>query len=239
MLTISRVDRIGDALKSGEFSSEHLVVLDEYRRTFQPAYQKVVSIAKGTLNLPVTGRPSKSTSSIIEKLRRESMRLSQMQDVAGCRIIVDDCVLQERFANALNVFLGNPRIVDRRDKPSHGYRAIHLMPEIDGHCVEVQVRTVPQHIWAEISEKLADTIDAGLKYGQGDEITLRQLSNLSEAIQDLEDEELARAKFFRALKDVSPFERKQANKRVRELDRSYWRRRDHLLSRLSDLREVI
>ena len=47
------------------------------------------------------------------------------------------------------------RVLDLRARPSHGYRAIHVAPMIDGYRVEVQVRTNLQHLWAELSETLA------------------------------------------------------------------------------------
>jgi ppGpp synthetase/RelA/SpoT-type nucleotidyltranferase len=36
---------------------------------------------------------------------------------------------------------------------------------VDGKPVEIQVRTALQHKWAEVSEKLSDTVDTSLKYG--------------------------------------------------------------------------
>jgi ppGpp synthetase/RelA/SpoT-type nucleotidyltranferase len=48
------------------------------------------------LGLEPTGRPAKSTTSITEKLHRESIRLTQIQDIAGCRIVISDIAEQER-----------------------------------------------------------------------------------------------------------------------------------------------
>lgn len=52
--------------------------------------------------------------------------------------------------------------------------------------VEIQVRTELQHLWAEISEKLADTYGAALKYGGGEKGIRHQLGLMSEYIDLLE-----------------------------------------------------
>ena len=116
-----------------------------------------------------TGRLAKSTLSIVEKLRRESLRLSQMQDIAGCRVVVGNVVEQERFVASLINDFPEASVIDRRDNPSYGYRAVHIIAEISGKPIEIQVRTSLQHLWAEVSEKSSDVLDPTIKYGGGSE----------------------------------------------------------------------
>ncbi|MBC5801001.1 MAG: hypothetical protein GIW94_13680 [Candidatus Eremiobacteraeota bacterium] len=60
------------------------------------------------------------------------------------------------------------RVNDRRRKPQHGYRAIHIIVH-EGRCpIEIQLRTKLQNGWVQYSEKLADMHGNELKYGQGD-----------------------------------------------------------------------
>lgn len=59
--------------------------------------------------------------------------------------------------------------MDRRNNPSHGYRAVHIIAEIAGKPIEIQVRSSLQHLWAELSEKSSDVIDPSIKYGGGPE----------------------------------------------------------------------
>lgn len=59
--------------------------------------------------------------------------------------------------------------------------------------VEIQLRTREQHLWAELSEKLADTVDPALKYGGGPENTLQELMAYSELLSKVENFELADA----------------------------------------------
>jgi ppGpp synthetase/RelA/SpoT-type nucleotidyltranferase len=80
-------------------------------------------------------------------------------------------------------------LVDRRLKPSHGYRAVHLIVKHLGKVIEVQLRTELQHNWAQLSEKLADKIDPTIKYGGGDRIIQNELSESSDFIKQLETAE--------------------------------------------------
>ena len=115
------IDRLGDRVRTGRTSETDLILLDEYRRSFGEAYEVVVRTIRDQLKLKPTGRPAKSTSSIIEKLRRESIRLSQVQDIAGCRVIVADVVEQDRGVASLREIFPRANVMDRRAKPNHGY----------------------------------------------------------------------------------------------------------------------
>ena len=159
---------------------------DEYRRSFGEAYATVVQTIREQLHLEPTGRPAKSTTSIIDKLRRESIRLTQIQDVAGCRIIVADVAEQERVVMSLSAAFPTATVVDRRAKPSHGYRAVHIIVSVAAKLVEIQIRTFMQHVWAETSEKLSDTIDPGLKYGEGPDAYKVMLTHASRGVAAVE-----------------------------------------------------
>ena len=143
-------------------------MLDDYRRTFVDAYEAVIGTLRQRGQFP-TGRLAKSTVSIAEKLRRESIRLSQMQDIAGCRIVVGNVVQQEQFVSSLISDFPGASVIDRRANPSYGYRAIHIIVELAGKPVEIQIRTSLQHLWAEVSEKSSDVLDPTIKYGGGPE----------------------------------------------------------------------
>lgn len=64
-----------------------------------------------------TGRPTKS---IIDKLNRETARLSQVQDIAGCRVVTSDVAAQDRTVDAIRERLSVTAVVDRRTRPSLG-----------------------------------------------------------------------------------------------------------------------
>lgn len=94
-LSKTQVDRLGDRLRKGDITEDDLRLLDRYRRSFSEAYDSVVHAVRKELALEPIGRPAKSTTSISDKLRRESIRLSQIQDIAGCRLIVADIATQD------------------------------------------------------------------------------------------------------------------------------------------------
>lgn len=160
--------------------------LESYRDEFSAAYSEVEHILRDTLGYEVTGRPAKSTIAIVEKLKRQKTRLTQIQDIAGCRILVGSVVDQDSLINAAKVMLGNTAVDDKRDAPTNGYRAVHLIVSRMGKLIEVQIRTRAQHLWAEVSEKLADTYGQDIKYGAGDPWALAFLNELSIRIRKVE-----------------------------------------------------
>ncbi len=186
----TQIDRLGDRLRKGDITEADLRFLDEYRRSFGEAYEIVVTAIQNELGLEPTGRPAKSTTSITEKLLRESIRLTQIQDIAGCRIIVSEISDQERGIESLNKLFGRVAVVDRRELPSHGYRAVHLIITHGDRLVEIQIRTSLQHLWAELSEKLSDLVDPAIKYGGGEPSIRNLLSMSSDLVSQEESQEL-------------------------------------------------
>lgn len=181
----SQVDRLGDRLRIGEVTAASLRELEGFRASFAAAYGHVETVLTTKLRLKVTGRPSKSAVSIIEKLRRESTRLSQIQDIAGCRVVVRDIEAQDLVCAAISIFLG-ARVYDRRDQSSYGYRAVHLVARHNGLAVEIQVRTSLQHAWAELSEKISDSYGQEIKYGGGVSWAQDFLGALAKRVEEIE-----------------------------------------------------
>jgi ppGpp synthetase/RelA/SpoT-type nucleotidyltranferase len=131
---------------------------------------------------------AKQFRSIVAKLERQRTRLSRIQDLLGFRVVVDRIGDQELLIDALP---SGPdwTYIDRRQTPSHGYRAVHIVRHGSLGSVEVQIRTLLQHRWAELSEYF-DRRDPGVKYGHGDEEVRRMLELLSIDIGSLEEAEL-------------------------------------------------
>lgn len=91
-------------------------------------------------------------------------------------------------ASLLDVFPG-AKIIDRRSKPSHGYRAVHLVPLVLGLAVEVQVRTRLQDLWAQAFERVADKAGRGIRYGVVPPEWANQIEGLQWASEDVADSE--------------------------------------------------
>lgn len=121
--------------------------------------------------LHITAR-AKTTGTIIEKLRREhGMSLARMGDLAGFRIVgafgfaAQDSLCDE-ICSRFPPDPRGPKRIDRRANPSHGYRALHVAVTFDGVSIEIQIRTVLQHIWADLMERLADRMGRQIRYGE-------------------------------------------------------------------------
>jgi hypothetical protein len=157
------------------------------------------SVLAGEHDLSPTQRPAKTLQSIVDKLPRQSTSLAQVQDIAGCKVVVPGIPDQDALTAALRGRVADHREYDRRDQSSHGYRAVHFVARVDGRRVEVQVRTELQHLWAQLSELAAQERGHELKYGEGDPGALRLLMDYSNAIARLE-------RCGRSGRDFEPFE---------------------------------
>jgi GTP pyrophosphokinase len=214
-LSNAQVDRLGERMREGPLDEADLTLLDEYCRSFGPSYLRVVGVLE-SLGLEPTGRPAKTTDSVVAKLHRESIRLSQIQDIAGCRLVVRDLEEQDRVVAALGGAFPDACIVDRRAKPSHGYRAIHVIIEVANRAVEIQVRTLQQDVWAELSEKLADVVEPAIKYGGGPRDVHESLSTAAAALGQVEEAERLLAEASRLLEQADQIEAATSTERMRE-----------------------
>jgi len=122
----------------------------------------------------------KRVQSIYEKLYREkNMSLSRMQDIAGCRAVVEDV----KKVNKIYASLKRSRtknILHREynyiTKPKDsGYRGIHLIYKYNGGKekyvgmqVELQIRSKVQHSWATAVEVVGAFTKQALKASAGD-----------------------------------------------------------------------
>ena len=161
-----QIDHLGERLREDQHLDSDLELLDTFRSSFGDAQGAVIRTLR-ELGLSPNGRIAKTTPSIVAKLKRGSLKLARIQDIAGCRIVVEDIAEQDRIVGLVSGAFQRCRIVDRRKKPSHGYRAVHVIVEVSGKLVEIQIRTELQHLWASFSEEIADTIEQSIKYGGG------------------------------------------------------------------------
>ncbi|GHC73191.1 hypothetical protein GCM10007079_06910 [Nocardiopsis terrae] len=170
-LSKSQIVRLGERLvRQAEPAEDDLGCLNELLLAYDEALEHSMELLRD-LGFAPSGR-IKNTGTILEKLRRHGGSwLKSIQDLAGMRVIIrggrreqDDAVA--RIVRAFQGQAKQPRITDRRDQPSSGYRAVHVIAYPDGLPVEIQVRTAWQHEWAEMFEKLADVLGRGIRYGE-------------------------------------------------------------------------
>lgn len=173
-----QIRKLGERLASGDpVPNDDLHLLEELVACHMQALElgrprlDGLAEAAGTAPLHITHR-AKTTQTIIEKLRREhGMSLPRMQDLAGIRVVAgvsfgQQDALAAEIAQRFPADPREPRVVDRRARPSYGYRAVHVIVSLDGVNIEVQVRTYLQHVWADLMERLADRLGRQIRYGE-------------------------------------------------------------------------
>ena len=130
----------------------------------------------------------KRLPSILKKLQRKyygnkpTMNLSQMQDIAGCRVIVSNVELARRVYKECYIrgdlkhkkvnekdYINNPK--------ADGYRSIHLIyryksdkerkKEYNGLLTEIQIRSKLQHLWATAIETVDFFTRQAIKSNEG------------------------------------------------------------------------
>jgi GTP pyrophosphokinase len=175
-----------------------------YRQTFQSPLKKVTvgtrQFVRRDSNSVIVAQRLKRLPQIISKLARfPGMRLSQMEDVGGCRAILEGgasevaAVLRRIRRNweiaAVNDYVAVP-------KPT-GYRAVHVVVLRDERPIEIQLRTPGQHDWAEAVERTAGRTGFALKDGQGPADLLRYFELASHGIASSEAGERVQEDFER------------------------------------------
>ena len=194
-LSNSEIDQLGDRLRNSCQKDGDLKKLDEFRQTYSDIDAQAYSLIWDTLQacrdkLVITKRKRKTRQSIVDKLcRQKKLRLSQMQDISGCRIVVRggaqlSCQVDTRLVNA---FKENQLRIQSKPRNKDGYRAIHLIVKIDKKSYEIQLRTLAQDVFANLVESLSDK-DNTLKYGGNDieQTTLKNLQALSDVLVDVD-----------------------------------------------------
>ncbi len=132
----SRINRAGDAFRTGSVELEDLLVLENWRashayilNTFQ---SNLRNRARGSRI--VVGQRLKRRPTIIDKLNRQSgMQLARMHDVAGCRVIFKNIKELNAFRSSFHKEkFKHERITQERDQFNYldrpknsGYRGVH------------------------------------------------------------------------------------------------------------------
>lgn len=173
-----RIDRAGEELVSGQASDETLTVIDNWKACHAYPLQVIKMTLKGRAKLiernPLIGQRIKRLKSIHKKLSdNPQMKLSQMQDLGGCRAVmssignVDALVAmyresRQKTPSESDVPRDRPVWTDENDYISNpkddGYRGYHLIyryhskykdkAAFRGQRIEIQIRSRLQHLWA-------------------------------------------------------------------------------------------
>lgn len=171
---------------------DSLVVINNWRtshsyplNTFQIILRRY---AHDVCKTPLVAQRTKRLKSIELKLRlQERMKLTQMQDIAGCRAVVTSVAEVKRLATrfaASNLKHEVATVDDYIAKPKRsGYRGVHLVYRYfsdkkktavyNGLKVELQLRSQFQHAWATAVETVGAFTKQALKSSIGEPDWLR------------------------------------------------------------------
>lgn len=170
-LSNTQITKLGDRLRDSELSEDDLNMLDEFRQTFSDIDEQAYKNIRETLakydDLTITKRKRKTQQSIVEKLKRQpKLRLPQMQDIAGCRIVIEGGTQRAQNVNSVleKAFEQQQWQIENKDRDEHGYHAIHIIVKMDAKFYEIQLRTYAQDVWANLVESMSDEKNT-LKYG--------------------------------------------------------------------------
>lgn len=202
-LTKTKIDRAGIALSKGEFRSEEELlelegVFDEYRKShLQPLSETTIEL-QNWLNAYggsyYIAQRLKRKPQIIRKLNRLSVRLTQLQDIGGCRIIVEKNqdvdklrkFIEEKISTQSNFKLNRSTDYREKGRDDTGYRSLHLMLEKNSIKLELQIRSRIQHYWAESIERTSVIYGYHLKEKEGDQAVIGYFKQLSDIFYEIE-----------------------------------------------------
>ena len=168
-------------------------ILSNYRLAHAyPLNAVTMTVRKRSLGInpnAIVAQRRKRLPTIIDKLKRHpTMSVTTMQDLGGCRVILESVAEVDALVGILvDLPRGRNRVKKAddylRDAPGprkSGYRGVHLVyeyaaskREYHGLRIELQVRTQLQHAWATAVETMDLFSGSELKYGKGDPDLLR------------------------------------------------------------------
>lgn len=174
-------------------------ILDDYRKIhLQPLTEMNLKLQEYFIDYNsdyYIAQRLKRKPQIIKKLNRFPVRLTQLQDIGGCRIIVnsnndvDNLYMILHNKSKKSKYFTIDRVIDYREKgrEDSGYRAMHLILSRNNVKIELQLRSRIQHYWAESIERTSIIYGHSLKEGEGDQIVLDYFKKTSDAFYTLEN----------------------------------------------------
>ena len=168
--------------------SSHSFPLNTFQVTLR---KKARTVDEGAL----VAQRIKRLPSIVHKLERfKGLRLSQLQDIGGCRAVLGNVGQVSELEGIYRRGDLKHRLIkvdDYLQRPqASGYRGIHMIYAYNSDKteayntlkVEIQLRSTLQHAWATAVETVGTFIRQALKSSQGEEQWLRFFALMGSAI---------------------------------------------------------
>ncbi len=187
----SQIDKAGKTLSLTPSNKEAFELINDYRSLYS------LPLARLRTNIHQYFNKRKKANIITQRLKRiptiinkigrmGTMNVSQMQDIGGLRVIVNDVnevyALQRHLANKRSDFRFTQKNTDdyiqtpkiRGKKGGYAYRSLHIVyifhnenKDYDNLKVELQIRTKKQHYWATAVEVIDIIEKQSIKFGMG------------------------------------------------------------------------
>lgn len=178
---------IADKTSSKKERQDALKVLNNWRSSHAYPLQVIASNLRSKNPDSIVVQRLKRLDSITGKIERfPKMDLYRMQDLGGCRVIVDSI---DEVYSAMNQYKSSrirhilKREYDYIQNPKEsGYRSYHMVYQFHSDrketynknmLIEIQFRTKIQHTWATAVEMMGIYTKSNLKSSQGNEDILR------------------------------------------------------------------
>ena len=178
---------IADKNSSKKERQDALKVLNNWRSSHAYPLQVIASNLRSKNPDSIVVQRLKRLDSITGKIERfPKMDLYRMQDLGGCRVIVDSI---DEVYSAMNQYKSSrirhilKREYDYIQNPKEsGYRSYHMVYQFHSDrketynknmLIEIQFRTKIQHTWATAVEMMGIYTKSNLKSSQGNEYILR------------------------------------------------------------------
>ncbi len=223
VISNKKIDQAGKRLagKDSQISSEEAdLILQQFRiihqRPMNLCRQMIEGILKQQGINALLAERVKRNPSIVKKLQiQTNMKLSQMQDIVGLRVILGNMnevnlikdEIKKEYKNSKFKFVKEDNYIE---SPRHsGYRSIHMIYKYDEQIksqkqckVEIQIRTEIQHSWATAVEVLGTYLNQSLKQSYGDNKYLEVFKDISILFAASEEEKVDA--ILESVKDIKP-----------------------------------
>jgi len=187
------INDIGKEIKNDNTSENNLKIITKWRSShYHPLSMISGRCRKIAIKIDKKARVVqrlKRFTSIEYKLKNTHYDVWEIQDIGGCRIIVNDVDAVYKFKTAfsggrsknkiiyVDDYIGKDPYESTKGPKKSGYRGIHMICEYhsdknenyNGMKIEIQIRTKLQHVWATTIETWDQITNQNLKSGKGDE----------------------------------------------------------------------
>ena len=203
MISKSQIDKAGKILSDSDREYDEITleldyIFEQYRKEhLEPLTRFTLEIQQWMQSYGIQyyiAQRLKRRPQILRKLRRLSVRLTQLQDIGGCRIIVEknadvdniikfikNKIEKSEFANII-------RETDYRElgRDDTGYRAYHIILSVSDYKIELQIRSRIQHYWSESIERTSVIYGYRIKEKEGDQRVIEYFKFFSNALNEIE-----------------------------------------------------